>query len=329
MDDIRDAQRALAVDFLEPLGKNAATLEGKTLLVTGGASGIGETIVTAFTKNPNTAVVIADNNSERGNNLERTFREAGHNVKFIQVDVANWESVTSLFRSALIWLRESYGQTRLIDHIVTCAGVAGEALDLTPVDPDDFIEGKIENKAPTSRNISISTVGTLHTVTAAMRFAMGLHLPGSPVERGDKSITILSSLAGWSGTSLHADYNASKYGLRGVFRSLLDDSKAAECPVRVNLIAPYFVRTPHTEAWVPYLQSIGVKMADIDDVEAAAMRFMCDRSVHGRVAGVWEGGAVDLCDDLAGGHGSAVASKAVESGLLKQSGVYITEKREM
>lgn len=325
MDEMRAAQKALAVDFNAPLENTAESLGGGTILVTGGASGFGEVIATAFTKNPDTAAIIADNNSERGESLERSLREAGRSVKFIQVDVTNWQSVTSLLRSALLWLRESHDEDRTIDHVITCAGVISENLDLTPVDPDDFINGKVESKAPASRSVSISIVGTLYTVTAAMRYGMGLHQP----KQSDKSITMLGSMAGYSGTPLQADYNASKYGIRGIFRSLLDDSQAASCPVRINIIAPYFVRTPLTEAFVPLIQQLGIKMGDIGDVEAAAMRFMCDKSVHGRAAGVWHGGAFDLGDDFGGGYGSVAMREAVESGALRQSGVYITKKREV
>jgi NAD(P)-dependent dehydrogenase (short-subunit alcohol dehydrogenase family) len=90
MDAIREAQRALTVDFKLLLENAAESLQGKTLLVTGGASGFGEAIVTAFTKQPGTAAIIADKDAARGETLERTLREAGCSVKFVQVDVTDW-----------------------------------------------------------------------------------------------------------------------------------------------------------------------------------------------------------------------------------------------
>ncbi|KAM0720747.1 hypothetical protein Q7P37_004884 [Cladosporium fusiforme] len=329
MDAITDAQKALTVNFEIPVENPAASLQGKTLLVTGGASGFGEAIVTAFTRNPNTAAIIADYNDLRGLELERTLREAGCNVKFIKVDVTDWRSVTGLFRSALIWLRDSFGQEKWIDHVVTSAGVAGEALDITPVHPDDFIEGKIEFEAPTSRSVNISVIGTLYTATAAMKFALGLHKDDSIAKRGDKSLTMLSSLAGYTGMALQSDYGASKWGVRGLFRSLLDDAQATSCPVRVNLIAPYFVATPLTQAFVPYMQELGIKLADLRDVEAAALRLICDSSVHGRAVGVWQGGPRDLGDDLGGGFGSVAIAEGIKSGALRMSGTFITQKREV
>lgn len=327
MDDTREAQRVLAVDFKTPLKNAVESLQGKTLLVTGGASGFGEAIVTAFTKQPGTAAIIADRDMARGQAMERTLCEAGCSVKFVEVDVTDWSSVTRLFRSALVWLRETYKQDRTIDHIVTCAGVTSENLDVTPVQPDDFLDQKTESKPPASRSINISITGSLYTITAAMRYGMGLHKLEDIATRSDKSITMLSSMAGFSGMHLQSDYTASKWGVRGLFRSLLSGGEMDASPVRFNLIAPYFVATPLTEAWVPHLQNMGIKLADIGDVEAAALRFMGDKLIDGRAAGIWQGGAVDLRDDFAGGFGSSAMSEGVDSGVLRQPTTWISKAR--
>jgi NAD(P)-dependent dehydrogenase (short-subunit alcohol dehydrogenase family) len=291
MDEVRALQGALAVDFKTPSQNQTDQLQGKTLLVTGGASGFGEAIVTAFTKQTDTAAIIADKNNERGQELEHTLREAGCRVKLVQADVTDWESVTDLFRSALTWLRQTYDEERTIDHVVTCAGVVAGQMDFTPVHPDDFLGQKTEAQAPETKSIKISILGFMYTVSAAMRFGMGLHKQESIAERGDKSIIMLASLAGYSGTLGLYDYTASKWGVRGFWRSLLDNAQVSSSPVRFNLIAPYFVATPLIKDHIPLLESLGVKLAEIADVEAAAMRFMCDKSIYGRAAGGWSGGS--------------------------------------
>lgn len=323
MKEFLSAQRSLAIGFPNPNGDATQSLKGKTLLVTGGASGLGESFAKAFAEHPDTAIIIADLNSDRGEELAKTLHSGKCAAKFIQVDVTNWDSVTELFRMALTWLR-TLDNKRTIDHVVCSAGVESEELDLTPENPDDFLERNAPTKAPKSLSINVSVIGSLYTVSAAMKYGLGLHL----ADKGDKSITLLSSLAGYSGMSLRSDYTASKWGVRGLFRSLLDDAKSASCPVRVNLVAPYFVHTPLTAHRVPQLQQIGIKFAALEDVQAAVLRFMSDESVHGRAVGIWQGGPVDLGDDLGGEFGSAALRKGIEDGALVRGSAHVSKRRE-
>jgi 5'-hydroxyaverantin dehydrogenase len=324
MDELINSQQALAVDFRKSAAYQAQSLQGKTLLVTGGASGFGETFVTTFVKNADSAAIIADLDRTKGEHLEKKLLEAGCNVKFIQVDVTNWESVINLFQQALTWLR-TLDQDRTIDHVICSAGVDSEELDMSAVSPDDFLCNQTSPKAPKSISIQISIVGSLNTVVAATKFGMGLHRPVS--EMGDKSITLLGSMAGYTGMVLHSDYTSSKWGVRGLFRSLLDDRKAASCTVRINLLAPYFVSTPLTAHLLPGLLKMGIKMADLGDVTEAALRLVSDKSIHGRAVGIWQGGPVDLGDDLGGAFGSQVILDGVESGALMQALTQVSRPR--
>jgi 5'-hydroxyaverantin dehydrogenase len=97
---------------------------------------------------------------------------------------------------------------------------------------------------------------------------------------------MLASLAGYSAAPGLCDYTASKWDVRGLWRSLLEDAQVSLNPVRFNLIAPYFVATPLIKDHVPLLESMGIKLAGIDDVEAAAMRFLCVGSVYQRAVGI-------------------------------------------
>lgn len=324
--NMMDSQQALAVDFKSPPANQTQALQGKTLLVTGGASGFGETFVTTFVQNPGCAAIIADLDRTKGERLEKSLRESGRDVKFIQVDVTDWESVISMFRQALAWL-QTLGQDRAIDHVICSAGIDSEELDLSPISPDDFLkDDSTTAKAPKTRSIRISIIGSLNTVVAAMKFGMGLHENESTI--GDKSITLLGSLAGYTGMALRSDYTASKFGVRGLFRSLLDDRKSASCPVRMNLLAPYFVATPLLAHLVPGLQKMGIKLAEINDVRDAALRLLSDRSIHGRAIGVWQGGPVDLQDDLGGAYGSQVVRGRIESGVLVHALTQVSRPRE-
>ena len=204
--------------------------------------------------------------------------------------------------------------------------MAGANLDLSPVSPEEFLQhDQIPVKAPDSRSIKISIVGSLYTVAAAQKLAMGLHRPDSEV--GDKSITLVASMAGYTGFTLQSDYTASKWGVRGLFRSLLNDQTSATCPVHVNLLAPYFVDTPLSVHLVPKLREVGVKLAEINDVRDAALRLVCDKSIHGRAVGIWEGGSVDLGDDLGGDYGSHVIRSKFDEGAMVRSMAQVSKQR--
>jgi hypothetical protein len=57
------------------------------------------------------------------------------------------------------------------------------------------------------------------------------------------------------------------------------------------------------------------------------MRFMCDKSIYGRSAGIWQGGPVDLGDDVLGGFGSAAMAEGIQSGAMIQFAATITQRR--
>lgn len=139
--------------------------------------------------------------------------------------------------------------------------------------------------------------GFLCTAQLAIKFGMGFH--DSP--QGDQSITLLSSQVGYSGSSLESDYTASRRGVRGLFRSLLSDGAAPTSPVRIKVLAPFFVLKPMTAPIASSLQISGVQFAPLEAVTAAQLKLLSDRSVHGRAIRFNASGAYDLRDDWSGG----------------------------
>ena len=79
-------------------------LKNKVILVTGGSSGIGEACSRHFAA-LGAKVVMASNQQERGDALERELREAGLEVRFVYADVSQEESVRAM-----------------VDRVVECYG---------------------------------------------------------------------------------------------------------------------------------------------------------------------------------------------------------------
>lgn len=89
-----------------------------------------------------------------------------------------------------------------------------------------------------------------------------------------------SSLAGYLDLPGSPQYNAAKFGVRGLMRALRRTGSATN--MRVNIIAPWFVRTPIIADPVQdLLESKGIVFAEKEDVAAAVMHLASDRSING------------------------------------------------
>ena len=61
-------------------------MENKTILITGGASGIGLALVGKFASQGSTVFFI-DSNALLGKQVEKEFQEKGKSVTFLEVDI--------------------------------------------------------------------------------------------------------------------------------------------------------------------------------------------------------------------------------------------------
>src|SRR5690606_37847716 len=103
--------------------------EGKVALITGGANGIGRAACQRFAEE-GAQVIMADFDEQAGLEQEGEFHANGLDITFIQVDVADRESVSNLVHQSL----ERFGA---IDILVNNAGITKDAT-LLKMDPLDF-----------------------------------------------------------------------------------------------------------------------------------------------------------------------------------------------
>ena len=71
------------------------TVQGKTVLVTGGTSGIGEAIARAYAAE-GADVVITGRSEERGRQIADSLTKDGTRVRFIRADLENFDDVQRL-----------------------------------------------------------------------------------------------------------------------------------------------------------------------------------------------------------------------------------------
>lgn len=186
------------------------SLGGKVALVTGGASGIGSAIASAFAAKGAIVGVIDINEAV----AQAKAAELGNGAKAFVCDVSSTQSVDAVFASALA----AFGD---IDIVVNSAGVVmlapAEELSLDAWD----------------KTIAINLKGTFLISQAAGRAMI-------KAGKGGKIIN-MASQAGTVAIDQHAAYCASKFGVIGLSRTLA--AEWGRHGITVNTISPTVVLT--------------------------------------------------------------------------------------
>lgn len=90
--------------------------KGKSIIITGGANGIGEGIAIAFGK-LGAIVFIADVNEQKGNRVVKQIEENGGRAVFYKTDVSKEEDIINLIRSVI----DNIGR---LDILINNAGIS-------------------------------------------------------------------------------------------------------------------------------------------------------------------------------------------------------------
>ena len=192
---------------------NSMQLEGKSVVITGAASGIGEAFARRFAAE-GARCVLADVQVDKGRAIAE---ELGGDAVFRRVDVSNEEDIAG----AVDFACERFGS---LDAMVNNAGVLGPIGPIAETPLDDW-----------NRAISILLSGVFLGTKHAARVM-------APVRSG--AILNITSTAGLQGGLGPHMYTAAKHGVVGLTRSAATELRWAG--VRVNCIAPGAVASPLT-----------------------------------------------------------------------------------
>ncbi|MGB6926697.1 SDR family NAD(P)-dependent oxidoreductase [Psychrobacter sp.] len=225
-----------------------------SFLVTGGASGLGESVARAIVEQGGN-VVIADLNESAGQAL---VAELGNSARFVRCDITNGDEV----QSAVEMAESAFGG---LQGSINCAGivVVQKLLDRdnNPADLEAF-----------SRGVNVNLVGSFNVArlvaaSIAKRIASdgtaGDHVKNS-IDQG--VIINTASIAAFDGQIGQASYSSSKAGVVGLTLPLARE--LARHGIRVMTIAPGVFATPmmdsipekareQLEAGVPYPKRLG------------------------------------------------------------------------
>ncbi|MCP4111558.1 MAG: 3-hydroxyacyl-CoA dehydrogenase [Desulfobacteraceae bacterium] len=191
-----------------------------TVVVTGGASGLGEACVRQLIQN-GARVAVLDLAEERGMQLAS---ELGDSAIFCKTDVSDANSVQQAVDKTI----DSFGA---IHVAISCAGL---------VIPSKVL-GK-EGPLPIDKfnlTIQVNLIGTMNVI----RLAAEKMVLNSPNKDGEKGVVInTASIAAFEGQIGQAAYSASKAGIVGMTIPIAREF--ADYGIRVLTIAPGLFNTP-------------------------------------------------------------------------------------
>jgi NAD(P)-dependent dehydrogenase (short-subunit alcohol dehydrogenase family) len=195
-------------------------IRGKTALITGGVSGLGEaTSRRLHLLGAN--VVMVDLNEERGRSLSQ---ELGERASFVKGDVTNSQDVRGAVEVAV----QRFGA---IHVAVNCAGIGAPAKVVGKEGPHD-----LEHFV---KIIQVNLVGTFDV----LRWAAFYMTRNEPNEEGERGVIVnTSSIAAFEGQIGQVAYSASKAGIVGL--TLPAARELARYGIRVVTIAPGTFDTP-------------------------------------------------------------------------------------
>ncbi len=234
-------------------------LEGKTALVTGGASGIGRATAILMARE-GARVVVSDVNEMGGTETIMQIKAAGGEATFFRADVSKAAEVEMLVHHAVT----EYGR---LDVAFNNAGVGGE---LSPIHQ--------KSEAEWDQVIAVNLKG----VWLSMKYEIPAILAS-----GGGAIVNMASVAGLNGFRMGAAYSASKHGVIGLTRSAA--LELAKHHIRVNAVCPYFTDTPMVQTMIdaaPMMKEATIsaspmkRLGDVSETAAAVVWLVSDQASY-------------------------------------------------
>lgn len=207
----------------------AGRLDGKTALVTGGASGMGRAGATAFARE-GASVVLADINEARAAEVADAIVADGGQAVALPFDVTSSESVQTLTRATV-------AQLGRIDILYHCA------VDVRFVNYQDRRLTELEDEV-WDHMIRLCLTGA---------FYLCKHVGRQMLKQQSGSIILSATTDALIGTAGLDSYTAAKGGVISLTRSFA--AGMAPDGIRVNSLCPAFVSTESQMDWLELPES--------------------------------------------------------------------------
>jgi NAD(P)-dependent dehydrogenase (short-subunit alcohol dehydrogenase family) len=189
---------------------------GQCAIVTGGASGIGAACCELLA-DAGAAVVIADRNHYLGAQLAERLNARGTPARHATIDVTHADECRAVVSDAVRW-----GGS--LDVAVNAAGIAGPNTPMVSMSDDDW-----------RAVLAVNLDGVFFSMRAQLE---------QMAHQGRGAVVNIASVLGLVAPAAEnaAGYVASKHAVIGLTRAAALEH--AEAGVRVNCVAPGYIRTP-------------------------------------------------------------------------------------
>lgn len=185
----------------------------KTVIITGGTTGIGKATAVKFAQN-NFNVVVTSRNAAKEKELKEEFKQQGLEVYFEVMDVTDEKQVNEVIEKTVA----KFGK---LDVIVNNSGISlGNAVLA------DTVSEELKQMLETN------VMGVYYGMKYAIK---------EMLKTGGGAIVNLASIAGINGLYATAQYNASKHAVVGLTKGAAIDY--AQQGIRINAVAPGAIKT--------------------------------------------------------------------------------------
>ncbi|ODQ95032.1 short-chain dehydrogenase [Mycolicibacterium holsaticum] len=252
--------------------ESAVSLAGRTVLVTGGGTGIGKGVAAAVVAAGGNAMLVGRNADRLAAAAEELSADRTGAVRYEPADVTNEDEVARVVEAATAWTGRLYG-------VVHCAGGSETIGPITQIDSEAW-----------RRTVDLNVNGSMYVLKHSAR---------EMVRGGGGSFVGISSIAASNTHRWFGAYGVSKSAVDHLMMLAADELGPSW--VRVNCIRPGLIRTELVE---PILSSPEIsadyasctplpRVGEVDDIANAAVFLLGDASA-------WITGQVINVD---GGHG--------------------------
>ena len=233
-------------------------VEGKVVLITGGASGFGRQSAIRLAEEGARILVTDINDAGGAKTVELVQGEARYRHLEV-VDPGEWDEA----------IAETLAHFGRLDILVNCAGISP-----TPDNIEDCTE------ALWCRNIDVHLTGSF----------LGCQRAVAAMAPGGGSIINLSSVNGLRAASDFVSYCAAKGAVRMLTKSVAIYCGEQRNGIRCNSIHPGYMRTPMLTDWLDALDDEGAteralvarhpigRLGDADDIAYMVLYLACDES---------------------------------------------------